>query len=178
MISAHKHLNKKKRTNLCDNPIFHFLSSHPVELICIQEINLISFFFFQIPEFSAQLSDRTHSLSGILSPDAMHASGILIFIRQGLSFSELSTSSLSSLDSYSDYVGVNISLNSSLLSFLNVHAPPIFLSPMDGRTDSFSPSILPSSRNLFILGDLLPLLGLKRYFRPPQGGSIPLGHLL
>ena len=24
---------------------------------------------------------------------------------------------------------------------------------MDGRTDSFSPSILPSSRNLFILGD-------------------------
>ena len=31
--------------------------------------------------------------------------------------------------------------------------PPIFSSPTDGRTDSFSPSILPSSRNLFILGD-------------------------
>ena len=31
--------------------------------------------------------------------------------------------------------------------------PPIHSSPTDGRTDSFSPSILPSSRNLFILGD-------------------------
>ena len=30
---------------------------------------------------------------------------------------------------------------------------PIRSSPTDGRTDSFSSSILPSSRNLFILGD-------------------------
>ena len=64
------------------------------------------------------------------------------------------TSSLSSLDPYSDYVGINISLNkSSSVSFLNVYAPPICSSPTDGRTDSFSPSILSSSRNLFILGD-------------------------
>ena len=34
-----------------------------------------------------------------------------------------------------------------------MHAPPIRSSPTDGRTNSFSPSILPSSRNLFILGD-------------------------
>ena len=99
--------------------------------------------------------DHTHSRSGILSPDATHASdGVVIFVRQGLSFSELSTSSLSLLDPYSDYVGVNISLNnSSSVSFLNVYAPLIRFSPTDGRTDSFSPSILPSSRNLFILGD-------------------------
>ena len=39
-------------------------------------------------------------------------------------FSELFTSSLSSLDPYSDYVGVNISLNDSFsVSFLNVYAP-------------------------------------------------------
>ena len=31
--------------------------------------------------------------------------------------------------------------------------PPIRSSPTDGRTDFFSPSIFPSSRNLFILGD-------------------------
>ena len=75
--------------------------------------------------FSALRSDRTHSWSGILSRDATHASGgVIIFVRQGLSFSELSASSLSSLDPYSDYVGVNISLNnSSSLSFLNVYAP-------------------------------------------------------
>ena len=34
-----------------------------------------------------------------------------------------------------------------------MYAPPICSSPTDGRTNSFSPSILPSSRNLFILGD-------------------------
>ena len=48
--------------------------------------------------FSALRSDRTHSQSGILSPDATHASGgVIIFDRQGLSCSELSTSSLCSI---------------------------------------------------------------------------------
>ena len=135
--------------------LLHFLSSHPVDLICIQESNLNSSSSFQIPGFSALRSDRTHSRSGILSPDANHASGgVFIFVRQGLSFSELSTSSFSSLDPYSNYVGVKISLNNSFsLSFVNVYGPPIRSSPTDGRTDSFSPSILPSSRNFFILGD-------------------------
>ena len=102
--------------------LLHFLSSHPVDPICIQEFNLNSSSSFQIPGFSALRSDHTHSWSGILSPDDMHASGVVvIFVRQSLSFSELSTSSLSLLDPYSDYVGVNISLNNScLISFLNV----------------------------------------------------------
>ena len=101
--------------------LLHFLSSHPVDLICIQESNLNSSSSFRIPGFSALRSDRTHSRSGILSSDASHASGgVVIFVRQGLSFSELSTTSLSLLDPYSDYVGVNISLNkSSSVSFLN-----------------------------------------------------------
>ena len=79
--------------------------------------------------------------------DATYTSGaVIIFVRQGLSFFELSTSSLSLLDPYSDYVGVNIfSNNSSLLSFLNVYAPPICSSPTDGRTDSFSPPSFRSS---------------------------------
>ena len=104
--------------------LLHFLSSHPVDLIYIQESNLNSSSSFRFPGFSALHSDRTHSRSGIFSPDAMYASsGVIIFVRQGLSFSELSTSSLSLLDPYSDYVGVNISLsNSSSLSFLNVYA--------------------------------------------------------
>ena len=105
--------------------LLHFLSTHPVDLICTQESNLNSSSCFRIPGFSALRSDRTHSRSGILSSDFTHAScGVVIFVRQGLSFSELSTSSLSSLDPYSDYVGVNISLNkSSSLSFLNVYTP-------------------------------------------------------
>ena len=108
--------------------LLHFVSSHSVDLICIQECNLNSSFSFRIPGFSALRSDCSHSCSDIFSTDVTDASGgVIIFVKQGLSFSELSTSSLSSLDPYSDYVEeVKISLsNSSSLSFLNVYAPPI-----------------------------------------------------
>ena len=134
--------------------LLYFLSSHPVDLICIQKSNLNSSSSFRIPRFSVLRSDRTRSWSGLFSRNATHASGsVIIFVRQGLSFSELPTSFLSSLDLYSDCVGVNISLNKfSSLSFPNVYAPPIRSSPSDGRVDSFPPSIF-SSRNLFILGD-------------------------
>ena len=72
-----------------------------------------------MPGFSALRSDSIHSWSGIFSHGATHASGgIIIFVRQGLSFSELCTSSLTSLDPYSDYVEVNISLNDFSSSFV------------------------------------------------------------
>ena len=129
----------------------HCISSHPVVLICIQESNLSSSSSFRIPRFSALRSDRSHSWSGIFSTDVTHASGVvIIFVWQNLSFSELSTSSLFSLDPYSDYVGVKISLNDSFsISLLSFYAPPICSSPMDSRTNSCSLSF----RNLFILGD-------------------------
>ena len=57
--------------------------------------------------------------------------------------SELSTSSLSLLGPYSDYVEVNISLNDSSLSFLNVYALSFRSSPKNIRTNFFSLSILP-----------------------------------
>ena len=124
----------------------HFISSHPVDLICIQESNLNLSSSFRILGFSALQSHGTHSRSGILSTDVADASGgVIIFVKQGLFFSELSTSSLSSLGPYSDYVEVNISLNdSSSLSFLNVYAPPVRSSTKDSRTNFFSFSILPS----------------------------------
>ena len=105
------------------------------------KIQLELIFPFPITGFYALRFDRTHSRSGILFPDRQHASGgIIIFVRQGLSFSELSTTSLSSLDPYSDYVGINISLNnSSWLSYLNVYASPIRFSLADSKTSSFSP---------------------------------------
>ena len=137
------------------NCLLHFISSHPVDLICIQEYNLNLSSSFGIPGSSALRSDRTHSRFDNFSTDVTGASsGVIIFVRQGLSFAELSTSYLSLLDPYSDYVGVNVSVNdSSSLSFLNVRAPPIRSSPTDSRTDLFFPFILPFSTNLFILGE-------------------------
>ena len=108
--------------------LLHFISSHPVDLICIQESNLNSSSSLRIPGFSALRSDRSHSRSDIFSTHVTDASGgVIIFVRQSLSFSELSTSSLSSLDPYSDYVKVNISLNSSSLSFLYCLCSPYSL---------------------------------------------------
>ena len=126
--------------------LIHFISSHPVDLIYIQKSILTLSSSFQIPGFSALRSHGTHSRSGISFIDVADASGgVIIFVKQGLSFFKLSTSSLSSLDPYSDYVEVNISLNSfSSLSFLNVYAPPIRSSAKDSRTNYFSLSILPS----------------------------------
>ena len=64
-------------------------------LICIQESNLNPSSLFRIPGFSTLRSDCTHSRPGILSRDATHASGgVVIFVRQSLFFSELSTSSV------------------------------------------------------------------------------------
>ena len=134
----------------------YFTFSRPILLTLSASRNpILTHFSFQILGFYALRSDRTHSRSGIFSPDATHASGgVIIFVRQGLSFSELSTSSLSSLDPYSDYVRINFSLNNYYsVSFFNVYVPPIRPSPTHGRTDFFSSSILPSSRHLFILGD-------------------------
>ena len=106
--------------------LLHFISSHPVDLIYIQESNFNLSSSFRIPGFSALQSHGTHSRSGIFSTDVANASrGVIIFVKQCLSFSELSTSSLSLLGPYSDYVEVNIFLNdSSSLSFVNVYAPP------------------------------------------------------
>ena len=126
--------------------LIHFISSHPVDVNYIQESNLNLSSTFRIPGFSALRSDGTHSRSGIFSTDVADASGgVIIFVKQGLFFSELSTSSLSLLGPYSYYVEVNISLNdSSSFSFFNVYAPPIRSSTKDSRTNFFFLSILPS----------------------------------
>ena len=115
--------------------LLHFISSHPIDLIYIQESNLDSSSSFRIPGFSALRSHGTHCFS----TDVADASGgVIIFVKQSLFFSELSTCSLSFLGPYSNYVEVNISLNdSSSLSFLKVYAPPIRSSTKDSRTNFF-----------------------------------------
>ena len=139
--------------------LFHFLSTHPVNLICIQGSNLNLSSSFWIPGFSALRSDRTHFRSGILSPDATHANGgLVIFVRQGLSFSELSTPSLSLLVPYSDYVGINISLNNfSSLSFVKMYTP--LFAPPHRMTEltSFLPPSFPPREIVSFWGTLIAI---------------------
>ena len=153
-----------------------------MDLICIQKSNLNSSFSFRIPGFSALRSDRTHSRSDILSRDATHSrGGVIIFVRQGLSFSELSASSLSLLDPYSDYAGVNISLNnSSSLSFHNVYAP--LFARLRGMAEPipFLPLFFPPPEisSLWRTSIAITPSGTQKILLAPRGGSIRLGHLL
>ena len=130
--------------------LFHSIALHFVDFICIRKSNPSLPLFRSLDTLLCNLIALTY----ILSPDNPHASGIvIIFVRQGLSIYKLFASSLSSLDPYPEYAGVNISLNhSSSLSFLNVYAPTIRSSSTDSRTDSFTPhsSVL---QNIFILRD-------------------------
>ena len=106
------------------------------------------------------------------SLDDFHAGGTVIhFVKQGLFFSELSTSSLL-LD---PYFGSTFCCKTSLF-LLNIYASPI-RSLANGRTDSVSPSVFPFSRNIFVLWDF------KCYdhlwvFTCLWGRSVSLGHLL
>ena len=130
--------------------------------------------------FSALRFDRTHSRSGILSPDATHASdGVIIFVGQGLSFSEISTSSLSSYDPYSDYVGVIISPNnSSSLPFLNVNAP-LFTPPRRITEPTlFLPQFFapPEISSFWRTSIAITPSGTQKIL-PTTAGIIRLGHL-
>ena len=107
--------------------LLRFISSHPVDLICIQESNLNSSSSFRIRGFSALQPNRSHSRSGIFSTDVTDASGgVTTFFRQGLSFFELCTSFLSLLNPCSDYVEVNISLTTPPRSLFLMYMLSLF----------------------------------------------------
>ena len=101
-------------------------------------------------------SDRTYSGFGILSMTRtlVVTSSLLSDRVNSLNF----LLSLSSLDPYSDYVEVNISLNNSYsLFFLNVYAPPICHSLADAK---LTPSLPP----FFPPPETSSLWDSKRYF--------------
>ena len=101
--------------------LLHFISFYSLNLIC----NLNSFSSFRIPGFSALRSDWAHSRSDLvlLMPCTIVAASTFSS-NKVLSFCALSTSSLFLLDTNSDYVRVNTSLNNlpRSHSFL-VHSP-------------------------------------------------------
>ena len=80
--------------------------------------------------------------------------GVLILVKNGLSYTSLSTQSLSSLDPSSDYLAIAVKIKgASPIYLFNVYVPPI-RSSSDSRPKSFSPFLLPSSSpTTYIFGD-------------------------
>ena len=77
--------------------------------------------------------------------------GVLILVENGLTYSSLSTQSLSSLGSR-DYLAIAVKIKgASPIHLFNVYVPPIRFS--DSRPKSLSPFLLPSSPTTYIFGD-------------------------
>ena len=80
--------------------------------------------------------------------------GVLILVKTGLSYTLLSTQSLSSLDPRSDYLAIAIKIKGAPpIHLFNVYVPSIRSSSSDSRLKSFSPFLLPSSPTTYIFDD-------------------------
>ena len=78
--------------------------------------------------------------------------GVLILVKTGLSYTSLSTQSLSSLDPSSDYLAIAVKIKEAApIHLFNVYVPPIRSSSSDSRPKSFHP---------FSYHHLLPLTSL------------------
>ena len=81
-------------------------------------------------------------------------SGVLILVKNGLSYTLLSTQSLSSLDPSFDCLAITVKIKgASPIHLFNVYVPPIRSSSSDSRPKSFSLFLLPSSNTTYIFGD-------------------------
>ena len=79
--------------------------------------------------------------------------GVLILVKNGLTYSLLFIQSLSSLDPSSDYLAITVKIKgASPIHLFNVYVPPI-RSSFDSRPKSFSPFLLPSSPTNYIFSD-------------------------
>ena len=72
--------------------------------------------------------------------------GVLILVKNGLTYTSSSTQSLSSLDPSSDYLAITVKIKgASPIHLFNVHILPIRSSSSDSGPKSFPPFVLPSS---------------------------------
>ena len=80
--------------------------------------------------------------------------GVLILVKNGLTYTSLSTQSLSSLNPSSDYLAITVKVKgASPIHLFNVYVSPIRSSSSDSCRKSFSPFLLPSSPTTYIFSD-------------------------
>ena len=115
------------------------------------------------------LSDCTYSRSGIFSFDDPHANGgVIIFVRQGSSVCKLFAFSVSSLDPYSNYVGISSLLNNFYSLSLLMFVFPLFALR---RIAEPTPFFL-QKFSIWRTSTAITHLGLERYFSLLWGKSI------
>ena len=103
--------------------------------------------------------------------------GVLILVKNSLTYTSLSTQSLSSLDPSSDYLAIAVKVKGASPTHLfNVYVPSI-RSSSDSRPKSFSPFLLPSSPTTYIFGDFNTIIhpGTPTHWKTNQAKSCLIG---
>ena len=132
----------------------HFLSQNQYDFIFVQESHLSSDFTFRIPGYKTLQKNRSMTWKGTTNSTGNLGDGVLILVKNGLTYISLSTQSLSSLDPSSDYLAITAKIKgASPIHLFNVYVPPIRSSSSNSRPKSFSPFFLPSSPTTYIFGD-------------------------
>ena len=134
--------------------LIQFLSHNQYDLIFIQESHLSSDFTFRIPGYKTLQKNRFMTRRGTTNSTGNLGGGVLILVKTGLSYTLLSTQSLSSLDPSSNYLAIAVKIKGAPpIHLFNVYVPPILPSSSDSRPKSFSLFLLPSSPTTYIFGD-------------------------
>ena len=119
----------------------------------MQESHLSSDFTFRIPGYKTLQMNRSMTRRETTNSTGNLGSVVLILFKNGLTYTSLSTQSLSSLDPSSDYLAIAVKIKrASPIHLFNVYVPPI-RSSFDSRPKSFLPFFLPSSSTTYIFGD-------------------------
>ena len=130
-----------------------YIDTH-CDLIFIQESHLSSDSTFRIPGYKTLQKNRFMTRRGTTNSTGNLGGGVLILVKNGLSYTSLSTQSLSSLDPSSDYLAIAVKIKGAApIHLFNVYVPPIRSFSSDSRPKSFSPFLLPSSPTTYIFGD-------------------------
>ena len=129
--------------------VIQFLLLNHYDFIFVQESYLSPDSTFHVSEYKTLRKDCSVTRRGIINPMENLEAGVLILVRNGPTYSPLSTQHLSLLKPCSNYLAVTIKIKASSIHLFNLYAPPI-CSSSDICPKSFSFFLLPSSPATFI----------------------------
>ena len=117
----------------------------------MQESHLSSDSTFHIPGYKTLQKNRSMTRRATTDSTKNLGGGVLILVKNGLTYTSLSTQSLSSLDPSSDYLAITVKIKgASPIHLFNIYVPPICPSSSDSRPKSFSPFLLSSSPTYYL----------------------------
>ena len=134
--------------------LIKFLSLNRYDITFVQESHLFSDSSFHIPGYKTLKKDRSMKRRGTTDSTENLVVGVFKLVKNGLTYSFLSTQFLSSLDPNSNYLAITVKIKgASPIHLFNIYVPPIRFSSSDSRPKSFSLFLLPSSPTTYIFNN-------------------------